>query len=50
MAIGLNASSAAELLPSGAGRVSDLVRQCERMLRRNPPLQARVDLALAALA
>jgi hypothetical protein len=30
--------------------VSDLVRQCERMLHRNPELQAKVDLAYAALA
>jgi len=27
-----------------------MVRQCERMLFRNPGLQAKVDLAFAALA
>ena len=31
------------------GRVSDLVRECERMLRGNRQLQTQVDRALAAL-
>ena len=43
-------SIAAGLRLRSSGRVSDLVRQCERMLDRNPELQAKVDLAYAALA
>jgi len=43
-------SIAAGLRLRSSGRVSDLVRQCERMLHRNPELQAKVDLAYAALA
>jgi hypothetical protein len=43
-------SIAAGLRLRSSGRVSDLVRQCERMLDRNPQLQSKVDLAYAALA
>jgi putative transposase len=43
-------SIAAGLRLRSSGRVSDLVRQCERMLVHNPALQARVDLVFAALA
>lgn len=43
-------SIAAALRLRSSGRVSDLVRECERMLHRNPALQLRVDNALAALA
>jgi hypothetical protein len=43
-------SIAAALRLASSGRVSDLVRQCEWMLHRSPTLQAKVDLALAALA
>lgn len=43
-------SIAAALRLRSNGRVSDLVRQCESMLLRNPELQMRVDHALAALA
>lgn len=41
---------AAALLLNSSGRVSDLVRQCDRLLDHDPALQAKVDLALAALA
>jgi len=43
-------SIAASLRLQSSGRVSDLVRQCERMLLRNPELQLRVENAFAALA
>ena len=43
-------SIAAGLRLGSSGRVSDLVHQCERMLDCNPELQAKVDMAYAALA
>jgi len=43
-------SIAASLRLSSSGRVSDLIRQCERMLRVHPEMQRRVDDAFAALA
>jgi len=43
-------SIAASLRLSSSGRVSDLIRQCERMLRVHPQMQRRVDDAFAALA
>ena len=42
-------SIAAALRIGSSGHAGDLVRQCERMLTRNPQLQRKVDLALAAL-
>ncbi len=43
-------SIAAALRIRSSGRVSDLVRQCDQMLKGNPDLQAKVDQVLAALA
>ena len=42
-------SIAAALRIGSSGHAGDLVRQCERMLVRNPDLQRKVDLALATL-
>ncbi|MCU1350689.1 MAG: hypothetical protein JWO56_3719, partial [Acidobacteria bacterium] len=43
-------SIAACLRLDSCGRVSDLIRECEQRLQRNPDLQAFVDRAYATLA
>lgn len=42
-------SIAAALRIGSSGRISDLVRKCERMLRQDPALQGKLELAFAAL-
>jgi hypothetical protein len=42
-------SIAAALRLASCGRVSDLIRRGEEMLRNNPSMQARVDRALEIL-
>ncbi|HVT45175.1 MAG TPA: hypothetical protein VMT00_12395, partial [Thermoanaerobaculia bacterium] len=42
-------SIAAALRIGSSGRISDLVRKCERMLKQDPTLQGKLELAFAGL-